>query len=226
MNGQTMTVAGKRILLFPAEKQNAPLVLLHTVRDEGTTVFQAARRLSEADFSFAAVGGLDWDREMSPWPCPPLFQGDTPCSGGADAYLESLTGEILPAILARLPAPPSSISLAGYSLAGLFAVYAMHKTELFARVASASGSFWYPDFLEYATQHKPLRNPERLYVSLGDKEAKTRHKILRTVEENTRALCEHYKRMGIATVFERNPGNHFRDTEERMAKGIAWILEA
>ena len=60
---KTMTVAGKRVLIFPAGKQNAPLVLLHTVRDEGAMVFQAARRLLKAAFSVAAMDGLDLDRE-------------------------------------------------------------------------------------------------------------------------------------------------------------------
>ncbi len=41
---------------------------------------------------------------------------------GADAYLETLTGEIIPAIITELGSEPAYIALAGYSLAGLFAV--------------------------------------------------------------------------------------------------------
>ena len=182
--------------------------------------------MTDADFSFAAVGGLRWDDEMSPWESPPLFKGDTPCTGGADAYLATLTGEILPEILSRLPAAPSFLSLAGYSLAGLFAVYATYRTNLFSRIASASGSFWFPGFMDFARKHEPIKSPERVYFSLGDKEAKTRNKILRTVEDNTRALYARYENAGVNTVFELNPGNHFQDAPERMAKGIAWILGA
>lgn len=218
--------AGKTVTLFPSEKGNAPLVLLHTVQGEGEDVYRKARSMTGADFSFAAVGGLRWDDEMSPWESPPLFKGDTPCTGGADAYLATLTGEILPEILSRLSAAPSFLALAGYSLAGLFAVYATYRTDRFSRIASASGSFWFPGFLDFAREHEPTRRPERVYFSLGDKEAKTRNKILRTVEDNTRALYARYENAGVNTVFELNPGNHFQDAPERMAKGIAWILRA
>ena len=222
---EAWNVAGKSVLLFPSAQKSAPLVLLHTFEDEGESVWRAARSLTGADFSVAAVGGLRWEDEMSPWECPPLFKGDTPCTGGADAYLEQLTGNILPEILRRLPAAPAYLALAGYSLAGLFAVYAAYRTDRFSRIASASGSFWFPGFLDFAEKNAPVKQPERVYFSLGDKEAKTRNKILRTVEENTRALKKRYESAGIKTVFELNPGNHFQDAPERMAKGIAWILE-
>ena len=44
------------------------------------------------------------------------------------------------------------------------------------------------------------------------------------LEENTRALKERYEKAGVETVFELNPGNHFRDAEARMARGIVWML--
>lgn len=216
--------AGKTVTLFPSEKGNAPLVLLHTVQGEGEDVYRKARDMTDADFSCAAVGGLRWDDEMSPWESPPLFKGDTPCTGGADAYLATLTGEILPEILSRLPAAPSFLALAGYSLAGLFAVYATYRTDRFSRIASASGSFWFPGFLDFTREHAPKRRPERVYFSLGDREAGTRNKLLGAVEENTRALKERYEKAGVETVFELNPGNHFRDAEARMARGIVWML--
>ena len=163
---------------------------------------------------------------MSPWECPPIFRGEPPFTGGADAYLALLTQEILPGILSRLSAAPAYLALAGYSLAGLFAVYASYRTDLFSRIASASGSFWFPGFPEFAANHEPERTPDRVYFSLGDQEAKSRNRILRTVEDHTRALRERLERAGAKTVFARNPGNHFRDAPKRMAKGIAWILSA
>ncbi|MCD8397614.1 MAG: hypothetical protein LUD12_10640 [Lachnospiraceae bacterium] len=69
---------------------------------------------------------------MTPWPIPPISKGDTPCSGGADIYLKQLTGELLPQIEASLLFPPEYCVLAGYSLAGLFAVYAAYKTDSFS----------------------------------------------------------------------------------------------
>lgn len=218
-------MAGKEILLFPGETETAPLVVLHTVRQEGERVWRAVKEGTGTDFSLAAVDGLNWDDEMSPWAIPPIVKDDIPCSGGADRYLPSLIREIVPGVLDRLPGEPRWLALAGYSLAGLFAFYALWHTDLFARLACASGSFWYPDFLEYVNSREPQRLPERVYFSLGDRESRTRNRVLKPVEENTRRLQEWCEARGIRTTFEMNPGNHFRQTEERMARGIRWILE-
>ncbi|MCR5757285.1 MAG: hypothetical protein K6F95_05200 [Selenomonas sp.] len=217
------SVAGKRILLYGAG-HTAPLVLLHTVQGEGEEVYHALQHLTQEEYSLALIDGLDWEGEMSPWPITPLFKKDKNCTGGADGYLSVLTGEILTAILAVLPQPPVYMALAGYSLAGLFALYAAYRTKLFSRLACVSGSFWYPDFLAYAEHHDLLKKPEKIYFSLGDREAKTRHRILSTVEENTRRLAAFYHQQGIRTIFELNEGNHFQQSEMRTAKGIAWML--
>ena len=219
-----LDAAGKSVHLFPSREEDAPLVLLHTVRNEGDSVYQAVRQRTDKEFSFAAIGGMDWDDEMSPWAIPPISKNDTPCTGGADNYLSKLTNVILPEILRRVSGQPPYIALTGYSLAGLFAVYAMYRTNLFSRIASASGSFWFPGFLRYVQENKPKQLPDRIYFSLGDREAKTRNKILQSVEENTHWLQNWYQGMGIETIFEMNPGNHFQNATERMAKGIAWVI--
>ena len=68
------------------------------------------------------------------------------------------------------------------------------------------------------------RMSECIYFSLGDKEARTRNKVLQPVEENTRLLKDYYEGKGISAVMEMNPGNHFTDAIGRTAKGIRWIL--
>ena len=136
-----------------------------------------------------------------------------------------LTGEIIPAVEETLGEKPLYRGLAGYSLAGLFAVYAAYHTDAFARIVSASGSLWYPDFLEYTQSHALRRVPDKMYFSLGDREAKTKNRYLCLVEARTWTLYEKYFSQGIPTKFELNPGNHFMDADGRMARGIRWILE-
>ena len=138
--------------------------------------------------------------------------------------LKVLLDDILPKTLAHLPGTPSFTGIAGYSLAGLFALYAMYHTNRFSRVASMSGSLWYPDFREYAVSHKIGRMPDRLYMSLGDREARVGNPVIRTVQDNTEYLAGYYREKGIETVFELNEGNHFKDAALRSAKGIAAIL--
>ena len=219
-----MTIANREVNIYPAAKAGCPLVVFNAFENEGAAVHSELMKLTTSDFSLATINITDWNTDLSPWEIPPVYKSDEPFTGGADAYLETLTGEIIPTIIGELDSEPSYIALAGYSLAGLFAVYAMYRTDRFARIASASGSMWFPDFVEFAKSHEPAALPEKLYLSLGDREARTRNQVMATVEQNTGALFDYYKSLGVEAVFEMNPGNHFRDAAQRMAKGIVWLV--
>ncbi len=220
-----MNIAGKEVVLYPGRSAEAPLVVLNTVHGEGEEVLRAARS-SGADLSLLVIGGLDWNRDLSPWEAPALSRGDEPFSGGADAYLEALTGEIMPRVMEEGGLEPGFCCIAGYSLAGLFSLYSLHRTDAFSRAASVSGSLWFQGACEFFRSNDFPRIPDRIYLSLGDKESKARHPVLSTVEDRTREAFSHYQSKGIESVFELNPGNHFRDAAGRMARGIRWILEA
>ena len=49
---------------------------------------------------------------------------------------------------------------------------------------------------------------------------------MQTTEPNTRFLQHTLESEGIASVFELNNGNHFIQSEWRVAKGIQWTLRA
>ena len=87
-----------------------------------------------------------------------------------------------------------------------------------------SGSLWFPDFVEYVEQHEMKRVPKKFYISLGDREAKTRNKILQTVQENTEKIVAYYQSQSIPVEFELNPGNHYKNPALRTAKGIIAIF--
>ena len=220
-----MTIANREVNIYPAHESGSPLVVFNAFEDEGVVVHTELMKLTVADFSLATINITDWNVDLSPWEIPPVYKNDEPFTGGADAYLETLTGEIIPAIIGELGSEPAYIALAGYSLAGLFAVYAMYRTDRFARIASESGSMWYPGFMDFVKSHKPAVLPEKLYLSLGDKEARTRNQIMAKVEQNTGDLHEYYKSLGIDTIFELNEGNHFKDAGLRIAKAITWITD-
>ena len=183
------------------------------------------KQIDTPDCSLLVVGELNWDHDMTPWYCPPLSENDTPCTGGAEEYLTLLTEQILPEARKRIAGTPSFTGIAGYSLGGLFALYAAYHCDEFRRVASMSGSLWFPDFREYVLSHDFANRPDRIYFSLGDKEAKTRNPVLKTVQDNTEAVADHYEKMGIHVIRERNPGNHFKDPALRSAKGIRALLD-
>lgn len=217
-------VEDKKITLYIAEEADAPVVYLNTVQGEGEAVWNACRELACGGFSLAAISGLDWNHDMSPWPVPPLSPSDQPCTGGADAYLKLLTEKIVPEAERRIGKRPAYSVLAGYSLAGLFAVYSAYRTAVFCRFASASGSFWFPGFSEFVQTHPMEARPEKLYFSLGDRESHTRNRVLAAVEEKTEWLYGWYQQQGVDTVFVHNKGNHFKEPVLRMSRGIQWVL--
>lgn len=224
MNIENFEANGKIATLYLSDEERMPLIVLNNYSGNGASVVENLKRLGCPDFNLLCVGNLKWDHDMTPWYCPPLSENDTPCTGGADEYLNLLLKDIIPKAKGLIKGVPSHISIAGYSLAGLFAVYAMYHTDFFDRVASMSGSLWFPDFKDYCFKHEIKRKPEKLYLSLGDKEAKTRNKVLMNVQENTEALVLHYKGLGIDVRWELNPGNHFKDAALRSAKGIMAII--
>lgn len=218
------TVEGKRVEVFPAAAPGCPVLYLHTVEDNGGAVYEAVQARTGMDFSLVAVSRLDWNADLSPWAAPAVFAKGAPFSGGAGAYLALLLEKIVPQAESLLP-PVSWRGIAGYSLAGLFAVYALYQTGVFENAACVSGSLWFPGIKAYVLSHSFCKKPRRLYFSLGNKECKTRNPYTRCVQENTQAIEAFCRSQGIDTVFRLNPGNHFQNAVSRCADGICWVLE-
>ena len=113
--------------------------------------------------------------------------------------------------------------IGGYSLAGLFSLWAAYQTDVFSGIAAASPSIWFPGFIEYMKEHEI--KSETVYLSLGDREEKTRNSVMSQVGNCIRMgygwLIEH----GINCNLEWNQGNHFREPDIRIAKAFAWVME-
>ena len=64
------------------------------------------------------------------------------------------------------------------------------------------------------------RTPDRLVLSYGDREPKTRNERMRTVGECTTRLAAFYAEKGIPTAFSVRLGGHFDRVEETIADGL------
>ena len=212
------------VSIFSCLEATVPIVYLNTFSDEGRKVYEAAQAAGCPPFTLVAISDLSWNHDMVPWDSPPAFKNAEPCTGGADDYLRLLTEEIIPTAEREIAGVPRWRGVAGYSLAGLFALYAIYQTDLFSRVGSMSGSLWFPRIKEYIFSHEPKRWPDCMYFSLGDKESKTRNPVLRSVRQNTEEIYAFCQRKGIDTEFQRNPGNHYNHAVERTAAGLCWLL--
>ena len=218
------TIGGKSVSVFFSAEPDAPMIYLNTYSNEGQQVFQAAQAVGCPPFTLAVISNLYWNHDMAPWDNPAAFKGGEPFTGGADNHLRLLVEEILPRTEKDLIGTPVWRGIVGYSLAGLFALYAIYRTDIFSRVGSISGSLWFPGWKEYVLTHEPKRPPDYAYFSLGDKESKTRNPILRSVQQDTEEIYDFYRAMGVDAVFQLNPGNHYDRAAERTTAGIAWLL--
>ncbi len=176
--------------------------------------------LGTDQFCIMAYPVRDWFSDLSPWDAPPVF-GKTPFGHGAQASLEELVGTVLPAMEKNWGHDKQYV-LCGYSLAGLFALYAACHSEAFRGYAAVSPSVWFPGWIAYAREHMTGSKP--VYLSLGDKEPRTKNPVMSQVGDAIEAQYRLLKERGCACTLEWNVGNHFVDADIRCAKGLAWIL--
>lgn len=223
LNKIEFNIEDKRIEVYPSSEPDSAIVYMNTFVGESDKVYQALCGMNCPSFTLVAISGLKWEHDMAPWDIPPISEKAAPCTGGADNYLQLLTEEIVPQA-EKLVQGVSWRGLAGYSLAGLFAVYSLYQTSLFSRIASMSGSLWFPGLMEYITSHEMKKLPGHVYFSLGDLESRTKNPYLKTVRENTENIQGLYARYGIDTFFQLNQGNHYKNAVQRTAAGISWIL--
>lgn len=214
----------KQITVYSEHAEDAPVIYLPVVMGDGSEVYDRCRELDCPPFTLVAIGGLDWNRELSPWACDGTVRDAEPFGGQASEFLYELLNQIIPQVESSLPCPPTWRGIAGYSLAGLFSLWALWQTDAFDRAASASGSLWFPGFIDYAHEHTMPNVPDAVYLSLGKKETKTPNRMMRHVLDDTRAMEALLVERSILTTLELNPGNHFAQTDLRMARGIHWVL--
>ncbi|MBQ6645712.1 MAG: hypothetical protein IJM56_03430 [Clostridia bacterium] len=210
--------------IFTRDEGDA-VFLLGTGRGEeeyARRVFDLCREKSEKPFTLLSFACDDWDDAYSPWRAE-VGEPLQVFPGGGSATLQWLTGACREY---RQDHPVARFYPTGYSLAGLFALYALYESGLFSGAVACSSSLWFPGFMEYAAA-KQLPQDSAVYLSLGGKEERSAPEYMRSVGDNTRALNRLLKQDAqvAATVLEMNPGGHFAPSEPRLAKGICWILE-
>jgi len=127
--------------------------------------------------------GVDlWEENFSPWCAPRVFAKGPNFGDGAQKTLDTLINQVIPWAESELSEPPAYRALVGYSLAGLFSLWAGVSPQVargcrpddvssqpgpssqsgtphvdapigtFQRIGAVSGSFWFPGLLDYVDQ--------------------------------------------------------------------------
>ena len=135
-----------------------------------------------------------------------------------------LTEQVIPTLKQQYPLPENvKIILGGYSLAGLFALWASTQTDLFYGIAAASPSVWFQGWMEFE-QQRPIQT-QHIYLSLGDKEEHTKNAVMAVVGDNIRTLHSQLIARGADCTFEWNSGGHFKDADLCTARAFRWVME-
>ncbi|MBR1462205.1 MAG: esterase [Prevotella sp.] len=219
MNRIVTDISGRECHIYNATQADHLLVQpvdehdLKVLNQEVDTI----RSLTDKSFSLVAFMIKDWNRELTPWQAPPVF-GRTPFGDGAQATLDYIVDQLLTEIIQK----EVHIILGGYSLAGLFSLWAGYQTDKFEGIVAASPSVWFPKWIDYASGNFPLA--KSVYLSLGDKEERVKNPVMAQVGNAIRRQHQLLNNQVDNTILEWNPGNHFVDSEKRTAKGFAWVL--
>ena len=191
-------------------------VLIQMVDDHDLAVIDSEIRLTREaadDFYLIAIKVNDWNADLSPWKAPAVF--------GSEDFGDRAE-ETLKEVLKQCSDNSKEYYIGGYSLAGLFALWAVCRTDRFAGAAAASPSIWFPGFVEYMKENRPQCSA--VYLSLGDKEEKVRNPVLSKVGNCIRETYAWLTEQGIRCKLEWNKGNHFKEPDVRTAKAFKWIL--
>ena len=160
----------------------------------------------------ASVPVVGWGDALTPWPAPALRPGEKDFGGRAEGTLVALAEE-----LDKAPGPHA---ICGYSLGGLFALYAFVREPRFAACACLSGSVWYEGWVDWLRANAPDCAGRYAYLSVGKKE-KRAGLPFRHVEEDLAACAEILRDRGCEVDVTLGPGSHMQHVTERLAAGLA-----
>lgn len=222
---EELTIAGRKCRLFGAGNPGCILVQ-PSARHENATLEAEARQiagLTPVPFVLATIELEDWMVDLMPWP-----DGNVSRDPEAGKHGQETLGYVLTALVPELQqrfGGPLPMILGGYSLGGLFAIWASMQTDSFKAIAAASPSVWIHGWMPFAGKQVPMA--DYVYLSLGDQEEHVKNQAIARVGDNLRTQYELLQeQLGpdhCSLVWET--GGHFADNEGRLARAFARCLE-
>lgn len=163
-----------------------------------------------------------WDDSLTPWPAAGVRPGSPDFGGRAAETLAELVDATISAVEAARGLDPARRAVCGYSLGGLFSLYAfVHAVSPFSACACLSGSVWYEGWVDYLRRTCPDGAGRYAYLSIGKKERRAGAPIMRGVQDDLEACAAILREHGCAVDLVVGPGNHMQHHTERLAAGLA-----
>ena len=221
---EELIIGGRKCRLFGSERPVCMLIQPSARHENATLEAEAAMiaNLSMIPFVLATIELEDWMIDLMPWPDANISRDPEAGEHGQDT-LEYVLMSLISELQNRYG--PLPIILGGYSLGGLFALWASTQSDSIRAVAAASPSVWIKDWVPFATRHVPMA--DIVYLSLGDREEHVKNQAIARVGDCIRTqyslLQEQLGPEHCTLVWEQ--GNHFTDNEGRLARAFAWCMD-
>lgn len=216
------------ILSYIAYGDNSPrLAMIQMLDDHQAKDFEReteiiAQALGNVPFIMVGMRVSDWEKELTTWPDQHISKREG-VGLGAEDTLHRLTEQLCP--LLRKDFGNIPIILGGYSLGGLFSLWATRQTDVFDGIAAMSPSLWIKDWDSYADENVP--HSRVVYLSLGNREENAKNRYIGQVGDRVRR--EHarlVKNLGEDnTTLVWNQGGHYQQFMERTAAGFTWCAK-
>jgi len=200
-----------------------PTIYWGEIKNSSETIEKVLMLCADVKCNYIVYEVEDWNADFSPWEF--TLNKKMFFSGGGRKTLDWLMNDCVPCYEKEYSLMGKRI-LCGYSLAGLFSLWAFYESQAFSGVISCSGSLWFGDWINYSESHTAPQNSS-IYLSLGDREKKARDRIMATVGDCTRRQYELVcgDKNVSRHILEWNDGGHFNEPEKRIAKGIRWCVK-
>lgn len=177
--------------------------------------------------NIVVISGVDWKDDMTPWCVDAFNPKDDPFRGNANFYLKLFCEENIKYSEGVLGVRNAERYLVGYSLSGLFALWAAYRTPMFTCIASISGSLWYDRFADWAGANEINPAVRKIFISLGDKERKVKEPRIARVEDATKSIAESLKNKGHDVRFLLEPGiSHSSPLLPRLDRALKFLMDS
>lgn len=171
------------------DEQN-PKPFKTVIVQDGDYIFNKLIEDKPRDIMYVGIEPVDRNKEYTPWE-EQVDQAHY--AGDANQYLDMLEFELIPFLKEHYHIFDEAeyLAIGGGSFGALVSLYALlTRSHLFGSYILMSASMWYPNFLDFIKNSKPIEYPRHIYWYVGEQEGVEYPNILKWMVPNTYEAVE------------------------------------
>lgn len=215
-----------------------PVVYLH---DEGYLFRGCLNELEEMmmqkelqELIFVGIKPENRNDEYTPWFAKAVTAGFSDFGGQGANYLAFLINDLKQYIDEnyRTMKMPENTGIVGASFGGLISMYAAYLyPDVFGRIASISGSYWYEEFIRFMRSTDIVYTGRRIYMDVGslegtEKENLQRKMVVKNQEAYSILLDKGFSVENCRFVIEEGADHEHSFFIKRFPAALQWLFPA